>query len=107
MLRINPMVLEGRSLISIGYKYNAQKVLSFIIIENTGITHIVLTYLSKYPDHFSNVIISLLLVPLSCISSLDLLMRLTPTTNQVSLIWGWRSSGLLSVFGYGYVLQFI
>ena len=34
-------------------------------------------------------------------------MRLTPTTNQGSLIWRWRSSGLLSVVGYGYVRQLL
>ena len=39
---------------------------------------------------------NLFLVLLSCISSLDPFIRLTPKTNQDSLIWCWRSSGLLS-----------
>ena len=51
--------------------------------------------------------VALILVPLSCISSLGLLMRSTPTTNQCSLIQSWKSSGLISVFGYSYVLQFL
>ena len=34
-------------------------------------------------------------------------MRLTPTTNQGSLIWRWGSSGLLSVVGYGYARQLL
>ena len=46
---------------------------------------------------------SLLIVPFSCIGSLDLLMSFNPTTNQGSLICIWRSYGLLIVFGYGYV----
>ena len=50
---------------------------------------------------------TLLFAPLSCISSLDLLIRLTLTTNQGSLVWSWISSGLTSVVVYGYVRQFI
>ena len=50
---------------------------------------------------------SLLLVPLACISSLDILMRLNPTTNQGSLIWLRIISGLLSLVLYGYVRQFL
>ena len=50
---------------------------------------------------------ALLFVPLSCISSLDLLMRLTPTTNQGSLIWRWISYGLLSVVGHGCVRELL
>ena len=48
-----------------------------------------------------------LLVPLSCISSSDMLMRLTPTTNHGSLIWYLRSSELLGVVEYGYVQQLL
>ena len=43
-----------------------------------------------------------LLIPLLCKKNL-LLIRLTPTKNQGSLIWNWRSSGLLIVVGCGYV----
>ena len=50
---------------------------------------------------------ALLLVPFSCIIYLEQLMRLTPTTNQGSLIWSWIISGLISVVGYGYVQQLI
>ena len=41
------MELGGRLIIAIGYKYNAQKVLYFIVTENTGITQTGITYLSK------------------------------------------------------------
>ena len=39
----------------------------------------------------------LLLSPLLCQNFFLLLMRLNPTTNKDSLIWHWRSGGLLSV----------
>ena len=48
------MVPGDRPLIAIGYKYNARKVLSFIIIDNAGITNTGITYLSHYPDQFTN-----------------------------------------------------
>ena len=46
---------------------------------------------------------ALLLLPLSCISSLEKLMMLNNTTHEGSLICLWISSGLLSVVGYDYV----
>ena len=49
------MVPGGRPLIAIGYKYNAQKVLYFIVTDNAGSTNTGTTYLSKYPDQFTNV----------------------------------------------------
>ena len=49
------MVIWGRLIIAIGYKYNALKVLSFIVTENEGIKHTGIPYLSKYPDQFTNV----------------------------------------------------
>ena len=45
------------SLIAIGYKYNNQEVLSFITTVVAGSTKAVITGLSKYPYHFSNVAI--------------------------------------------------
>ena len=57
VLRSKPMVPGGRPLIDIGYKYNAQKVLYFIVTEKSGITHAGLPYLSKYPDQFNNIAI--------------------------------------------------
>ena len=51
------MVPADRPLIYIGYKYNAQKALSLIFNENAGITNNDITYLSKYPDQFTNVAI--------------------------------------------------
>ena len=52
-------------------------------------------------------IFALFIAPFSRKSSLDLFMRLTPTTNKCSLIWHWIYSGLLSVVGYGYVRHFL
>ena len=49
------MVPGGRPLIDIGYKYNARKVLSFIVTDNAGSTKNGIPYLSKYPDQFTNV----------------------------------------------------
>ena len=57
MLRSKPMVPRGRPLIAIGYKYNARKVLSFIVTDNSGRTKTGIPYLSKYPDQFTNVAI--------------------------------------------------
>ena len=57
VLRSNHMVPGGRPLISISYKYNARKVLYFIVTYNAGSTQAGLAYLSKYPDQFSNVAI--------------------------------------------------
>ena len=64
VLRINPMVPRDKPLISIGCKYNTRKVLSFIDIENTGITKTGIPYLSKYPDQFTNVTICPVACPL-------------------------------------------
>ena len=55
VLRSKPMVPGGRPLIAVGYKYNARKVLSFIVTDNAGRTKNGIPYLSKYPDQFTNV----------------------------------------------------
>ena len=57
MLRSKPMVPGDRPLIAIGSKYNARKVLSLIVTDNTGITKTGIPYLSNYPDQFNNVTI--------------------------------------------------
>ena len=49
------MVPGCRPLIAIGHKYNTHIFLSYIVIDNTGITQTGLTYLSKYPGQFYNV----------------------------------------------------
>ena len=46
-----------RPLISIGYKHNARKVISFIVTDNAGSTYTGIPYLYKYPDQFINVAI--------------------------------------------------
>ena len=57
VLRIKPMVSGGRPLIAIGYKYNARKVISFIVTDNAGSKKTGIPYLSKYADQFTNVAI--------------------------------------------------
>ena len=99
MLRSKPMVPRGRPLITIGYKYNVWKLL-FLLLQKTQVAQRqVLTICLSTLTSFLMLPISLLLSPFPYISSLDILMRLTPTTNKGSLIWNWISSGLLSVFG--------
>ena len=51
------MVPGDKPLVAIGYKYNARKVLHFIVTDNTGRTNTGIPYLSKYPDKFTNVAI--------------------------------------------------
>ena len=48
------MLPRGTPLISIGYKYNSRKLLSFIVTEDAGSTKAGLSYLSKYPGQFSD-----------------------------------------------------
>ena len=47
--------IRGQDTNFIGYKYNAQKVLYFIVIDNTWSTQAGLLYLSKYHDQFYSV----------------------------------------------------
>ena len=49
------MVPGGSPIFAIGYKYNARKVLYFIVTKKAGSAKAGISYLSKYPDHFSNV----------------------------------------------------
>ena len=55
VLKIMYMVPRWRQLISIGCKYNYQKVLYLISTEEEGITNASINYLSKYPGKFDNV----------------------------------------------------
>ena len=81
MLSSKPMIPRGRTLTPIGYKYTTQKVLCFIVTDDAGRkSQLLPIYLSNL-NSFLMLPFNLLLIPLSCISSLDLLMRLNPTTN--------------------------
>ena len=51
-------------LIDIVYKYNARKVLSFIVTVNAGITQAGITYICKYPNQYNNVAIFPVICPL-------------------------------------------
>ena len=80
------MITRNRTIIDIGYKYNARKVISFIATEDTVITKADTTYLSKYPELFLMFSFSLLIGLLLSLSYLDLIISLTPATNLDSLI---------------------
>ena len=101
------MVPKDRPLIDIGYNYNAQKFISFIVTDNAGSTKTDIPYLSKYPDQVTNVAICPVDHTLVMSKKHLLLMRLTPTKIQDGLIWHWRSGGLLKMVGCGYVQQFL
>ena len=58
MLRSKPVVPRNMPLIAIGYKYNARKVLSFIVTDNAGIEQEGIPYLSKNNEQFTNVVVS-------------------------------------------------
>ena len=63
VLRSKHMVPEERPLLAIVYKYNCQKVLSFVAtLVGEGGTKLGIPYLSKYLDQFSNVSI----LPVAC-----------------------------------------
>ena len=64
VFRIKSMVPGDRPIIGIGYKYNAQKFLSFIVTDNSDITKTIIHYLSKYPDQFTNFSIRPIACPL-------------------------------------------
>ena len=61
------MVTRESPLIANEYKYNARKVLYFIVMEEAGITKSVIHYLCKYPDPFSYV--DILLVDITLVVS--------------------------------------
>ena len=50
-----PMLPGGRPLLAIGYNYNTQKFLYFIVTEDARSKKAGITYLSKYSNPFSNV----------------------------------------------------
>ena len=90
------MVPGGSPLIDIGYKYNVQKVLYFIVTENIGITISGITYLSKYPDLFYNVAICPVAHPL-------VLYKLFGSVNEIESHNKSMKSDL--VLGYFWVTQ--
>ena len=107
VLRSETMVPRYRPLIAIRYKYNARKVISCIVTDNSGRKNTGIPYLSKYPDQFTNVAIRPVARPLVMSNVFLMLIRLTPTTNQDNIIWHCRSGGLLHVVGCGYVRQLL
>ena len=80
------MVPGYRPLITIGFKYNEQKVLSLIVTDNAGSTNTGIPYFSKYSEIFTNVAIRPVARPLVMSIVFLLLMRSNPKTNQDSLI---------------------
>ena len=54
-MKSTPIVPGGRPLMTIGYKYNYRKFLSFIDTESSGSTEPGGPYLSRFPAIYSNV----------------------------------------------------
>ena len=79
------MVPGDRTLIFIGYKYNARKVFSFIVTAEASSTNAGIPYLTKYPDTFSNVAIFPVYCPLFMSKFFGSVNKVTPK-NQGSLI---------------------
>ena len=86
VLRRNPMVPGGTSIIAIGYKYNARKFYILLLHKTQGAQRQALSIYISTLTSFLMLPFTLLLAPFSCISSFAMLIRLTPTTNQVNLI---------------------
>ena len=55
VMKSTPIFAGERSLLTIGYKYNSKKVLGCIATEGDVITEPGYSYLSSFPDIFSNV----------------------------------------------------
>ena len=55
VLKISPIFPGEIPLLAIGYKYDSRKVLGFIATEGSGSTEPGDTYLSCFPDIYSNV----------------------------------------------------
>ena len=55
VMKINPRFPGGRTPLDIGYKYNYRKVLGFIDTEEARSTEPSDTYVSLFPDIYSNV----------------------------------------------------
>ena len=75
----NPIVPGNRSLISIGYNYNYWMVVNFVATEGSGSKNMALTIYLIYLNSLLLFPFNLFLVPISCISSLDLSMKFTLT----------------------------
>ena len=52
VMKITPRFLDGRPLLTIGYKYNSRKVLGFIATDGSLSTEPGDPYLSRFPDFF-------------------------------------------------------
>ena len=75
-------VTRDINLIAIGYKYNYRKVPNYIYTEGTWTKKDGIPYYLSNLTSLIMLTFALLLVPFSCLSSLDLLMRLNPTKIQ-------------------------
>ena len=63
VIKINPRVPGGRTLLYIGYRYNSRKVLGFITNEGAGSNEPGDTYLSHFPGIYSNVSVCPVVIP--------------------------------------------
>ena len=86
MLRSKHTMPGDRPIIDIDHKYNSQKVLYFVATEGAGSTNMVFPIYLMTLTSFSISPFDLLLVPRSCLSSLDMSMKWTPTKNPDSQV---------------------
>ena len=107
MLRINPVLPGVRPVLLLATRIIHGRFYLFLLhISQGALRQLFPIYLSNLTS-FIMLSFNLFLVPFSFISSLDLLMRLTPTTNQLNMVQRWRSYVLLSVVGHGYIRQLL
>ena len=83
MLKSKPMVPGDMLLFVIGYKYNSQKVLYFVVTDNTGITNAGINYLYKNTDPFYNVTICPFAHPLSMYKFFGYVNEVGPHNKQM------------------------
>ena len=55
MFKNNPTVIGNRLICDIGYKYNYQKIIYFIVKEGVGSKNYGIIYLSNHPNKFVNI----------------------------------------------------
>ena len=100
MLNKNYRVPGNRPIIAIVCKYNSQKVLSFIVTEDTRITKAGIPLLSNYPEHFSNFSIRTVAYTLVMSKFFGYVNEVDSHNKSRQYDLALESSGLLSVVGY-------
>ena len=79
------------------------EVLCFIDTEDAGSTKAVIPYLSEYPYKFTNIDIHPFDTSLVVSKFSGYMNEVDSKNNTGSMIYRWKSTGLLGVVGYGYI----